>query len=381
MSLFSTLPQVEFAPKEADAILEELVARYEDAAGITLYPADPVRLFLNTIAYELAQQRSLIDYAAKMNLLAYAQDDYLDHLGAFVPVARLPATAASVTVRFTLSAALPTALTIPVGTRVTPRASPDRFFATDVVAIVPAGMLYADCACTCTYTGEGGNGLLAGQVLSLVDPIESVKSAMDITTSAGGADIEDDESYRERIQLVLESLSVAGPINGYRYWALSASAKITDVSVAGPAEDAAIDPGNVYIYPLLQGGDLPDAEILTAVDAVVNAEDIRPLTDNVHVCAPTAINFVLAITYWVPKEMQTQTSAIKKAVEDAIAEWIAWQRDRLGRDINPSELIHRVVAAGAKRAVVSSPAFTAVKYNQVAICTSPGIVFGGLEDG
>ena len=100
MSLFSTLPQVEFAPKEADAILEELVARYEDAAGITLYPADPVRLFLNTIAYELAQQRSLIDYAAKMNLLAYAQGDYLDHLGAFVPVARLPATAATVTVRF-----------------------------------------------------------------------------------------------------------------------------------------------------------------------------------------------------------------------------------------------------------------------------------------
>ncbi|MDO5116009.1 MAG: baseplate J/gp47 family protein [Synergistaceae bacterium] len=381
MSLLGTLPQVEFAPKEADTILEELIARYEDAAGVTLYPADPVRLFLSTIAYELAQQRSLIDYAAKMNLLAYAQGDYLDHLAAFVPVARLPATAAAVTVRFTLSAVLDTAVTIPAGTRVTPRALPDLYFATDAAAVVPAGASYVDCACTCTYTGEQGNGFLAGQVLSLVDPVEYVKSAMNVTTSAGGANIEDDESYRERIQLVLESLSVAGPINAYRYWALSASAKIADVSVAGPAEDAAIDPGNVYIYPLLQDGCLPDAEILQAVNAVVNADDIRPLTDNVHVCSPTPINFTLAITYWIAKDVQTQTVDIKKAVDAAITEWIAWQKNRLGRDINPSELIHRVVAAGAKRAAISVPAFTTVRYNQVAICTDSEITFGGLEDG
>ena len=82
----NALPKITFAEKDAETILSELVARYEQYTGTTLYPGDPVRLFLSTIAYELVLQRNKIDFAAKMNLLAYATGSYLDHIGAMLGV-------------------------------------------------------------------------------------------------------------------------------------------------------------------------------------------------------------------------------------------------------------------------------------------------------
>ncbi len=106
----AALPEVSFATLSASEIESSVLTAYERIAGVTLQPGDPVRLFLESLAYLITVQNNLIDLAGKQNLLAYAQGAHLDHLGALMGVQRIPAQSARVTVRFSQTKALPLSL-------------------------------------------------------------------------------------------------------------------------------------------------------------------------------------------------------------------------------------------------------------------------------
>ena len=99
--LFPALADIVFAEKSADEIESEIITLYEQIAERTLAGGDSIRLFLETITLIIIHQRSLIYYAAKQNLLAYAEGNYLDHLGALLEVTRLEASHAMTTLKFT----------------------------------------------------------------------------------------------------------------------------------------------------------------------------------------------------------------------------------------------------------------------------------------
>ena len=326
--LFPTLADIVFAEREPAVIERELINGYEQAYQLQygeerrLYPGDPIRLFLESVAFELIHQRQLIDYTGKMNLLAYSDGNYLDHLGALLGVTRLPAQPALTTLKFTLSEAQIGASIVPAGTRATPGGS-DIVFATVEAAAIPEGETVIDVPASCLILGAAGNGFLPGQVKKIVDPFPWQMSVENTTVTYGGTDIENDENFRERIQIAPESFSVAGARGAYEYWARTAHQGIIDVAVIGPPE---IEPGNVEIYPLLEGGELPTQEILDVVYETCNAEDIRPLTDYVHVLTPVLVTYDLQVTYWIDRSRATQATIIQRAVEDAAQKWIAWQR-------------------------------------------------------
>ena len=375
--LFPALADIVFAEKAADEIESAIITQYETLAGRTLAKGDPVRLFLEAIVLVIIQQRALIDYAAKQNLLAYADGDYLDHIGALLEVTRLEASHAMTTLKFTLSEVQPSAVIIPEGTRATPGGGTILFATTESIDI-PAGEREAEVTAQCTLSGTQGNGYVAGQIRKLVDPFPFEMTVENITETYGGSDTETDENFRERIQIAPESFSVAGPTGAYEYWARSAHQGIIDVAVLGPPDT---EPGNVNIYPLMTDGDLPTQEILDAVYEVCNADDKRPDTDFVHVLSPEPVEFELNVSYWIDRKRATQAAQIQRAVEEAVNAWALWQRSKLGRDLNPSELNHRMVAAGAKRTEIISPEFRVLTASQVAIMTAKTLTLGGLEDG
>jgi phage-related baseplate assembly protein len=292
-------------------------------------------------------------------------------------VTRLPAQPALTTLKFTLSEPQIGTSMIPLGTRATPGGG-DIVFATTEVAEVAEGETEIEVPAACLILGAAGNGFLAGQIRKIADPFPWQMSVENTTVTADGTDIENDENFRERIQIAPESFSVAGPRGAYEYWARTAHQSIIDVAVVGPPET---EPGNVEIYPLLAGGELPSQEILDAVYDICDAEDIRPDTDHVFVLTPTPVSYDLQATYWIDRSRATQVTAIQQAVTLAAQAWISWQRSRLGRDVNPSELNHRLVAAGAKRVEITSPVFTVLTHSQVAVPDNIEITFGGLEDG
>lgn len=366
------LPEINFATADPQQMAIEVVGTVEKLLGRTLERADPLRIFLRGVEAIIIQQRLLIDQTAKMNLLAYATGNYLDHLGALVGCERLDASQAVTTVELTLSAARRVPTTIFAGTRF--NAGDDVYFALDEDLIFLAGETVKTAKATCTTAGVIGNGYDVGEIKRIVDPQAFLQSVTNITLTEGGSDVEDDDSFRERIHAAPEAYSCAGSEGAYRYHAKSVSALISDVAVDS---DLA---GNVQIYPLLKGGELPGAEMLAAVEEYLNSKTIRPLTDRVTVLKPTILEYEIDVTYWIAASDSASASIIQAAADMAVNNYIEWQREKLGRDLNPSELIYRLKAAGVKRVEVVSPIFMVASAVTVAIPSATNVTFAGLED-
>ena len=69
-----------FAERSVGDVEKSVLTSYETIAKTTLYPGDPVRLFLESLAYVLALQNSIIDMAGKANLLQFALGDHLERV-------------------------------------------------------------------------------------------------------------------------------------------------------------------------------------------------------------------------------------------------------------------------------------------------------------
>ena len=379
INAIKNLPEVSFIDgKTLDDVQSEMVsdyeAKYKEVTGrtLTLRRADPETLKLYAVSVQIFQILMHIDMAGKMDLLKYAYGDFLDNLGALRGVTRLPAYPAKATVRFTLSAVQTSAVTIPQGTRVSN--GDILYFATDDVAEIAIGSTYVDVPCTCLDDGEVGNGQIAGVLNTLVDPIAYIGSVANTEETTGGSEIESDEDFADRIYLAPGSYSVAGPTDAYIYHTKSYSSSIGDVEVSSP------DACEVEVRFLMADNSMPTAGIISEVQEYLSADDKRPLTDQLTVLAPTGQNFNIDVTYYINKSDTDKAVSIQAAVNAAVAEYIAWQTGTIGKDINPSVLTQMMVAAGAKRVNVVSPAFTTVPTGSVARINTQTVTYGGLED-
>lgn len=376
--IFSALPDINFAEKDIDTITEEVIARYEEYTGRSLARSDPIRLFLNAVIMALAQQRNVIDYAGKMNLLAYAEGYYLDHIGANIGVTRLGASSSVTTIQFTLDSALDYDIVIPSGTRLTPDGK--IYFATTQELAINAGITTGTVTAQCMEAGIIGNDYVPGQITRLVDSLPYDISARNIDTSSGGADSESDEAFRERIHIAPETFTTAGSIKAYEFYALSADPDICDVSAVTNRTNDAVSPGNVNIYVLMNGGVLPDDDTLAKVLAACDAENVRPDTDYVHVLSPIPVSYIVNVKYWIDSDSASQSENIQVSVNEAVASWMKWQRSVLGRDINPSRLTHDILAAGAVRCEIIEPSHVTIQPNQVAFGNIESVSYMGLEN-
>lgn len=90
--------------------------------------------------------------------------------------------------------------------------------------------------------------------------------------------MESDDALRLRVPAAFEGLSVAGPTAAYEFHARSADGRVSDVSATSPA------PAEVVITVLSREDDGKAADdLLTAVNAALNAESVRPVADRVTV--------------------------------------------------------------------------------------------------
>jgi len=371
MSL-KNLPEIQFVEADAAKTISNILTLHEGITGKSLAPADPERLFLVGLASIIVQQRELINHAGKMNLLAYSEGDHLDHLGAFTETERLGSSAAGSTCRFSIADPLGFVVAIKKGTRVSPDGT--LFFKTDAYAEVAAGQTSVDVAVICMTPGTIGNDYVAGQINQVVDPVPYVVSVLNTITSTGGADKEENEPYRERIHNAPDKYSVAGPEGAYIYWAKSAHQEIADVAVVSPAD------ATVQVVVLLSGGRLPDEIVLQNVADAVTPKNRRPLTDKVTVVAPAPEVFTIDLDYFISSDESEAIAEINSRVVRAVSEYKSWQCEKLGRDINPDELVFRLKSAGAKRVVLRAPVFQKLNTTQVAQAGSEILNYAGVED-
>ena len=369
------LDDVNFTDTDAQLIERRIIDDYQKIAKTVLYPGDPIRLFLSTLAYRIAQERSIYNIAARQTLLRYATGNHLDHIGAMMATYRRSESFCGCVVEFSINQKLTFDVIIPAGTRIT--SDGQSIFATLNEIKITAGSLSEIVNVQCLTAGSKYNNIDIGQIINFVDPIAYVTAVKNITPTSGGADIENDNSYRERIALAPEKFSVAGPKLAYRYHALSAHQNIIDVAVERTL------PGIVRVSVLLTDGIIPDSNSpeITAVKTILNDDEIRPLTDTVDVEPAVAVQQDYSITWYLSDVNLSLQSTIAQNIERAIAEYETWQRTKLGRDINPDELIHRCKEAGAKRITISGMNYKTLENNQVCsfVANNNRIKFGGTE--
>lgn len=366
------MDDIVFFDYDPQKIVDEMIKRYEEKTNRKLSPADPMRMHILFMADIVMHILAVANKKAKMNLRRFSIGEYLDNIGIDIyQCERTQAVPAATTMRFYISEAQQSEINLAIGTEV----SVDNIiFKTTELASIKPGTLYADAIAECTTSGEIGNGYLPGRITTIVKPFLYYERCENLSETTGGADVETDEQYRERMKQSLDKFSVAGPEGAYEYWTKTVSSAIVDVKVKSET------PGEVDDYALLENGELPSDELLKKIENTVSAKVRRPLTDKVCAKKPNVVNYEIALTYYISREKEKNEAEVKVAIESAIAEYEIWQKQKMGRDLNNSYLQHLLVKAGAKRAEITAPLYGAVADTEVAICNSKNIIYGGLED-
>ena len=352
---------------------KEMINKYQELSGKTLTEASPETLIFNTMSYILALRDEKHNDDIKQNYLRFARELRLDLKGELYGTRgeRLGEQAARAIVRFYISETQTTNIPIPKNTRLQYN---NLYFSTIEELEIPNGKLFVEGIVECNTVGTEANGIPIGQLKTVVDVFPHFKEAENITATSGGSDIESDENYRERLREVPESFSTAGPDGAYIFWAKTAHQNIIDVAVSTPA------PTEVNIYLWTSEGKATE-EMKDLVFEVVNDRKIRPLTDKVTIEDPTIKEYDLSFEWYLNKDDESLKDTVETNVLAELEDFINWQKSKMGRDLNPDELIKKIKLAGVKRIANLSINFEELGYNEVAVISynPENIIYKGSE--
>lgn len=367
-----------------DLVMDIYTENYKKvyAKAPPLYDSDPLTLTLKSMAMLYYMAMQVAERRALAAMLKSAEGAQLDNIGLPFGVKRNPATYATVTIRFTLSAEQKSVAMIPQGTRI--RTGAGIYFATTEYAQIDIGETSADVLAKAEEVGAESNGIPPGVIDTLVDAIPFVAGAVNIDTSSGGADVESDDSLTRRIWLSPTTYSCAGPRDAYEFWAMSFRSDIENAIAISPRSQ----PCTAYIYFMLTGGKMPSEKDISEMETFMMNEARRPMTDLVICKAPEEVEYSIDFTYYIGASSKKNADIVQQNVAQAVQEYQNWQRS-IGRDINPMELIYRLRAAGVKRVEMREPAFKVVESGadkekalvQIPkLSGQPTVVYGGVED-
>ncbi|QNH04443.1 baseplate J/gp47 family protein [Pseudomonas sp. B11D7D] len=154
--------------------------------------------------------------------------------------------------------------------------------------------------------------------------------------------MEGDDSLRERTQMAMEGLSVAGPRNAYIFHARSADGRVGDAWVESP------NPAEILLTIQSALGDgTANAELLGVVDIYVSGEDRRPLADRVTLQSAEVLNFEVTAVLHLDT-VGPEQEPIRAAAEARLAAMVN-RRRRLGWEVNRSGLDAALHIEGVKR--------------------------------
>lgn len=204
---------------------------------------------------------------------------------------------------------------------------------------------------------------------------KTLVAADSTTIPPTAAVMESDADFRYRITLALEGLSTAGPEGSYLYHALQ-SPNVIDASIVGPPT---VSPGNVLVTILgMSGSGAVSSSVVSEVAAILNAENVRPLTDAVTVQGATIVNYTIQATIFT---YSGPDYAVVMDQAGVSAQAYADSRHRIGKDITLSGLYASLHVPGVQKVVLNSPTADIVcNYATVAYCTGISLTYGGISE-
>lgn len=360
----------------------DLISLYKEKSGLNVYPAQSAKILISIIAYAKSLVLLKINECVKNLLLPYARRIWLDILGYLMGCERLIASRAVSKLKVILYEKFSFDKTLPKGAKC--ETIDGVFFETTEDLVIPAGETvgYVD-----IQSVDAGSALnyKKGEINSLVENYEFIESVENTEDCTGGADEEDDDSYRERIATAAERFSVAGPEGAYKYYIRLAHRDIVDCAVEQPNDDVyiVIDddkyieesgnitmPGNmadvdynacsvtlpagtydkpikivfprqaeINCYVLTKAGKASE-EILKEVEKVVSADDIKPLCDYVKYFSAIEYPFTVEPTVYIDNDADFNT--VVKNVKKVLNDYFADLKLKLNQSVLASTLIQLI---------------------------------------
>lgn len=153
--------------------------------------------------------------------------------------------------------------------------------------------------------------------------------------------MEPDDDFRARIQLSFEGYTTAGSEGAYVFHGLSADGDVKDIQAVSP------NPGEVTVYVLSRTGNgEADSGLIDAVEAALNAERIRPMTDQVTVLSASIVEYVIEaelVLYPGP-----DAEVVQEAAETALQAYVT-SVHRVGYDVTLSGVLGALQQPGVQR--------------------------------
>lgn len=375
----ATLPIPEFFNADAAAIKADMIAFYEGLAGKKIYEGDTEMFLINAFVYREVILRNNANSAALQNLAAFAAFPVLDYIAQNVGIQqRNPAYKAKTKVEFTLSGGHPD-MVIQAGTRVS-HADGNPVFYVIEDTLVLNGTDVVEVDCEAETAGSAANGFDIGTITILLDSFTYYVSATNVDATAGGSEEETDDQLRERIYLAPAAFGIGGPLDAYKFLALSAHPSIIDVKVEGPEFGKAYPPaGVVAIYVLSTTVPTPQA-VLDAVTVKTDGEKSRPATDTVEVQSAAAVNYTINIGLTLYKGADDQF--IIDQITEAINTYKAEKSVKLGNDIVREQIIALCMVDGVYKPNLIAPAADLdIENSEFGNCTSVTITVSAYTNG
>lgn len=296
-----------FARPTLKDIRDRTLADIKSKFGIvsTILRRALLRDFSDAMAAGFHANHGHIDWATKQLFTATAETDYLDLHGADYGLARKVSTFASGSVDFSGT----DSTQIPAGT-VVQRADGVQY-STNAAATIAAGV--ATVAVTAEVAGADGNAD-AGTALTLVSPIAGIDSAASVEAAgiSGGADTEDDDDYRARIQQRKRNTPQGGSVSDFERWTL----EVAGVTRAFIAKNG-MGPGTTVVRFVLDDDPvsiIPDAAKIQEVQDYLEDDSRRGTTGDIYVLAPVEVPVDLTIA------LTPNTATVQAAVAAEITD-------------------------------------------------------------
>lgn len=353
-----------------DNILKEMLSIMEGKYKVKIYEGDQRYIFISTLAYIISLERARANLAFNQNFLSEAFGIALDQKGIDLNTPRLDANYAEVNCKFTLSKSQSTDYKIPKGTRVS--TIDNQMFLTTDDLIISSGEIEGVVRCRASLAGTMYNNIDLGLINRFVDVLPYLDSVSNINKSSGGTDIEDDESYRERLKIAEAQYSTAGPVLSYKYWALKSDADISDVLITTP------EPGVVEIKPVLKTGELPTETNINRIKDMFDKTKNYPNTTTLRVVIPDTYSFNIDLDYYIRESDKIYEKEIQDKVNQAIEGFITYQKMNINIYLNPDDLRKRILNAGAYIVNIKEPVFSKDNIGKVLVLGTKTIKYGGL---
>ncbi|UUN86535.1 baseplate assembly protein [Pseudomonas extremorientalis] len=184
--------------------------------------------------------------------------------------------------------------------------------------------------------------------------------------------MESNDALRERVQLVYEGLTTAGPRNSYILHARNASALVADATAESPS------PAEVVVTVLhLQGNGVAEQALLDVVMKYLSDDDIRPVGDRLTVQSAEVIEYRIdAVLHMAGTGSENE--AILAAAEQRLASWVNPRR-RLGVEVPRSAIDAQLHISGVGRVdLLDWQDIKPTKY-QAAYCVGFSVKQGGAS--